>query len=268
MSILNKTDAKSTENNHSINGSSAETVDANWKGLYRIGEVTALMQLVGILIIIIVSSTLGLKPTSAHEYFTLLQSDRIVELLRDDFLSLIIISLYLVTFFALYGALRRFNGVYSTFATVLTFAAVICCFASHSGFSMVHLSDQYAVASTEAQRSQLLAAGGAIISSDMWNSTAGFMAGILLQGAGVLISVVMLRSKIFSKITAYAGILANGFDLAQHLIHPFVPSIASILLMIAGPFYLLWFPFLGRDHFKLGRLEKKITVEKQGVTLP
>ena len=102
----------------------------------------------------------------------------------------------------------------------------------------------------------------------MWNSTAGFIAGILLQGAGVLISVVMLRGKTFSKVTAYAGILANGFDLTQHLMRPFLPSIASILLMIGGPFYLLWFPLLGRDLFRLGRLKKRITVEKQGATLP
>jgi len=112
---------------------------------------------------IIVVSTLGLKPTSAHEYFTLLESNRIVGLLRDDFLSLIIISLYLVTFFALYGAMRRVNGVYAALATVLTFAAVICSFASHSGFSMLHLSEQYAAALTDAVRSQLLAAGEAII---------------------------------------------------------------------------------------------------------
>ena len=80
--------------------------------------------------------------------------------------------------------------------------------------------------------------------------------------------VVMLRGKTFGKVTAYAGILANGFDLTQHLMHPFLPSIASILLMIGGPFYLLWFPLLGRDLFKLGRLEKKITVEKQSAALP
>lgn len=87
------------------------------------------------------------------------------------------------------------------------------------------------------------------------------MAGILLQGAGVLISIIMLRSSNFSRITAYAGILANGFDLAQHLIHPFIPSIASIPGMIAGLSYLIWFPMLGRDFFRLGRLEKKMNVE-------
>jgi hypothetical protein len=106
-----------------------------------------------------------------------------------------------------------------------------------------------------------VAAGEAIIASDMWNSTAGFMAGILLQGAGVLISIILLRSSNFSRITAYAGILANGFDLAQHLIHPFIPSIASIPGMIAGLSYLIWFPMLGRDFFRLGRLEKKMNVE-------
>ena len=106
------------------------------------------------------------------------------------------------------------------------------------------------------------------MASDMWNSTAGFMAGILLRGAVVLISVIILRGKIFGKVTAYAGILANGFDLTQHLMHPSLPSIASILLMIGDPFYLLWFPLLGRDLSKLGRLEKKITVEKRGATLP
>ena len=119
------------------------------------------------------------------------------------------------------------------------------------------LSDRYAAATTDVQRSQLLAAGEAIIASEMWNSTAGFMAGILLQGSGVFISIVMLRSKMFSKWTVYAGILANGFDLVQHIIHPFVPSISAIILMIAGPFYLIWLPLIGRDLLRLGQSVSK-----------
>ena len=47
----------------------------------------------------------------------------------------------------------------------------------------------------------------------------------------------------------------------------YLRSKAVGILMIAGPFYLLWFPFLVRDLFKIGRLEKKITVEKQSTTL-
>jgi hypothetical protein len=231
----------------------AETADSGWKGLYTAGGAAALMQLVCTLAIIIIAFTLGPKPGTADEYFTILQNDRFAGLLRDDFSSLIIIALNLATFPALYAALRRVNGAYAALATALVFVGVTSSFATHSGFSMLHLSDQYAAAATDAQRSQLLAAGEAIIASDMWNSSGGFLAGILLQGGSVLISVVMLRSKDFSKVTAYAGMLANGFDLAQHMITPFAPSIGTIILMVASPFYLVWFPSLGRDLYKLGR---------------
>ena len=79
---------------------------------------------------------------------------------------------------------------------------------------------------SDAQRTQLVAAGQAIIASDMWNGTAAYMGGILLQGSGVMISVIMLRSREFSKVTAIAGSLGNALDLTQHLLHPFAPSLS------------------------------------------
>ncbi len=236
------------------------TVHSQWKGLYRIGGVAALLQLATVLTIIIVTTTLGLKPGSAEEYFIILQHDRLAGILRDDFSSLIIVALYLGMFPGLYVALRRVNASYSALAALLTFVAVTTCFATHSGFSMIHLSDQYAAATTDAQRSQLLAAGEAVIASDMWNSTGAFMSGILLQGAGVIISMIMLRSKDFSKVTAYAGLLANGFDLAQHILHPFMPSISAILMMMGPPFYLVWFPMLSRDFFRLAATRVRTSV--------
>ena len=59
-------------------------------------------------------------------------------------------------------------------------------------------------------REQLLVAGEAVIAGDMWHSTSGFLAGIFMQGGFVLISAVMLRSKVFSKGTAITGMVANG----------------------------------------------------------
>ena len=54
--------------------------------------------------------------------------------------------------------------------------------ANESAFAMMHLSDLYAAASSAAQQEQLLAAGEAVIAANMWNSTAGFLAGIFMQG--------------------------------------------------------------------------------------
>lgn len=87
----------------------------------------------------------------------------------------------------------------------------------------------------------------------MWHSTAGFLAGIFMQGGFVLISVVMLQGKEFSKGTAYTGLLANGLDFVHVFVGLLAPSIATILLSIGGLFYLAWFPLLGRDLLKFRR---------------
>jgi hypothetical protein len=234
-----------------------ETAASEWKTLGRLGGVAALIQLACVLTTIIVAFTVGVEPKTADEYFTVLQNDRLVGLLRLDFSTLILISLVPLTAFGIYAALRRSHQAYPALATAFIFVGTILALANHSAFSMIHLSDQYAVATTAAQRAQLLAAGEAVIASDMWHSTAGFLAGIFMQGGFVFISLVMLQSKEFSKETAYTGLLANGLDFVHVFVALLAPSIATILLSIGGLFYLAWFPLLGRDLLKIGRSAAK-----------
>jgi hypothetical protein len=63
----------------------------------------------------------------------------------------------------------------------------------------------------------------------------------------------MLKSQDFSKVTAISGLLGNALDLIQHLLHPFAPSIAAPIQMFMGIFYLVWFPMLARDFFRLAK---------------
>jgi hypothetical protein len=79
------------------------------------------------------------------------------------------------------------------------------------------------------------------------------MSGIFLQGATTLISFLMLRSRVFSKATAWVGILAHGFDLAHILFIVFVPLIGQWLMVIAGPLYPVWFFMVGRRLLQLGK---------------
>jgi hypothetical protein len=234
-----------------------ETKDSNLKCLYFTGGIAALLQLASIIAFTVLMTTLGPKPTSAEEYFTIQQSSRLASVLRGDFLLLILIGLYLLTFSALYAALRQVNPIFTALATLFTFIAVTLTFANEPTFSLLYLGDQYAGATTEAQRAQFLAAGEAVIASDMWNSSGAYMSGILLQGAGVIISVIMLGSKDFSKVTAWSGLLGNGLDLAQHILHPLAPSVSATISMIMGPFYLVWFTMLGRDLLRLGYRDSK-----------
>jgi len=221
------------------------------KSLYTIGGISAFLQLVAILSYVVAIAVLGPKPTNAEEYFSIYQSSRLEAVLRGDFLLLILIGLYLGTIPALYVALRRLSPIYTALATLFSLIAVTGTFASESTFSLLHLGEQY-VTATVVQRSQLIAAGQAIIASDMWNGTAAYMGGILLQGSGVMISLIMLRSKDFSKVTAYSGLIGNGLDLIQHILHPFAPSVSASISMVMGLFYFVWFPILARDLFRLG----------------
>ncbi|MEA4907293.1 MAG: hypothetical protein VB089_06730 [Anaerolineaceae bacterium] len=221
----------------------------NWKRLYPLGGTAALLQLAIVLVITVAAVALGLRPANVQEYYALYQSDRLALLLRDDFTSLLLVALYLFTIPALYIALRRIDAAATALASLFVLVAVVTCFATNSGFSMLYLSQQYAAA----PRRELLAAGEAVLAADMWHSSGAYLAGILMQGGGMILSLVMLRSRDFAKATAYSGLLGNGLDLIQHVLYPFAPAVSDAIAPLMGVFYLAWFPLLAWNLFRLGR---------------
>jgi len=224
------------------------------KLLYTIGGIATLVQLSAILASIVVAVVFGPRPTSATEFFAIQQANPLAALLQGDFVMMVfLLGAYLGTFPALWWNLREVNPIGASFATLFTFIAVILSFSGESTFALLHLGNQYWAASSEAARAQLLAAGEAILAAGWWHSTGSYMTGILLQGSGVIISLVMLKSKNFSKVTAISGLLGNALDLLQHLLHPFSPSISTPIQMFMGIFYFIWFPMLARDFFSLAK---------------
>jgi hypothetical protein len=161
--------------------------------------------------------------------------------------------LYYLLFLGLFAALREADCGPVILATGLAFAGVTLVLATPSALSMLSLGDKYAAATTDQARSQLLAAGEAILAADMWHGTGAIIGGILLQSGAVLVSVVMLRTRVFSRTTACVGIVTHGLDLAHAVLGPFVPLAGVVLMAIAGPLYLAWFPLVGRRLLRLGR---------------
>jgi hypothetical protein len=228
----------------------AEGAASQWDTLRRLAGWATLAQLLCLLLSIGIGIAAGLEPATAQEYFVMLQQDRLVGLLRLDFPTVVLICLFCITAYGIFGTLRRNDGAYAGLATVLVYVGVVLALANHSALSMIRLSDLYAVATTAAAREQLLVAGEAIIAGDMWHSTSGFLAGIFMQGGFVLLSARMLRGKAFGRGTAVSGLAANGLDLLHVFVGLLLPSVATILLSIGGVFYLAWFPLLARDLLK------------------
>jgi hypothetical protein len=124
---------------------------------------------------------------------------------------------------------------------------------------MISLSNQFATATTDTQKTLLLAAGETILTSS--NGTGANIAGLFLEGAALIISIIMLRSGIFGRSTSVMGILGHGLDFARIFINlVFVPitslalvsTIGFILLAIGGPLQLIWYALIGRRLFQLG----------------
>lgn len=231
----------------------------NWHTLYKITAVSALILLVYSLATMVLLAAIGGQPETAQEGFAMLAQNRLVGLLRLDVLTLLVMPLYYLLLLSLYGALRGVDGAKSLLALVLGLAGVTLVLATPSAFSFLTLSDRFAAATDEAQRTLLLAAGEAVLASDLWHGSGALVGGLLLQTATLILSLVMLRSADFSKITAWVGVVMHGLDLLHIVAGFFIPAAGVALMVVAGPLYLIWFPLLARDFLQLTK-----TVEQVG----
>lgn len=212
------------------------------------GAITA--QLATLIFGFVVIAVFGNKPQDTLGYLTIFRENALIGLMRDEFHLVVMISLYIFSFCGLFFLTMRKHFNLAFIAFVITIIAAVLNISSHSGFSLLHLSELYWAAPDDVVRSQLLAAGQAMIAKDMWNSTTAFFSGLFLQGGGILMSLAMIGCSSFRKITWISGLIANGFDLVNHLIHYFAPGAAEIFLLISGPFYILWFVMMALDLLK------------------
>jgi hypothetical protein len=243
---------------------SAETADSAYKSLYKLGGAAAL-----IVVVLILGEVIGHvfypQPSTVSDWFTLFQSNRIIGLLDFWGLEVPMYAMYVMVFLALYVVLRKVNKGHMVIAMTFALLGIGIFFATNNPFSMLSLSNQYAAATTDAQRSTLLAAGQAVLANTNQRAVSGFNMGLFLVSvAGLIVSAVMLKSNTFSRSTAYVGILAHALSLADYLRQALTPS-AIVALLVILPytlFLVMWFALVGRRLFQLGRLEGK-TLPKQ-----
>jgi uncharacterized membrane protein len=100
--------------------------------------------------------------------------------------------------------------------------------------------------SDDTERSTYLAAGQAMLATYL--GIAYHVSLIVGSVALILISVVMLRSRMFGRVTAWAGILGNGLALGLYL-----PVIGIWLLVALMLPLFVWQLLVGRRLLQLGR---------------
>lgn len=241
-----------------MNKTIIELEESPWKSLYIVGGTAALTIVVVALIEIIITFFPGgnAPQETVNDWFTLFENNWFLGLRNLGLLNIIIMVLGIPAFLALYGAHRHINQAYALLAMIIFFIGVAVFLATNRAFPMLELSRQYLAATTNAQRAMLAAAGQAMLAVGKSHSPGTWLGFFLSETAGIIISLVMVKSKIFSQATAYAGMVGFSFLLVFDIVSSFALGLTDaviVLAMIGGFLSMAWYILLARRLFQLGR---------------
>ena len=252
--------------------SDSEIRNSSWRALYITGGVAALLavfvfrrNLAAELMLLVNFGIIGGVPTTplvtAFDWFRLFQDNWLVGLTLLNFFDLVEYALLGLIFLALCGALWQSNRSAMLIATTSGLVGITVYFASNQAFAMLALSERYATATNEAQRSMYLAAGETLLAINnpgaIYQGTGIYISYFLVLFAGLLISIVMLQSDIFSKATAITGILANGIGLCYFIGLAFASDLYWIAHPISAPFRVVWYFLIAWRLFKFGKAKPR-----------
>lgn len=223
----------------------AQQAGSSWRTLYRAAGAAALITAVLIPIQIAVFIAYPFPDTVAG-WFRLLQDNALAGLVDLDLLLVVDNVLLVVIALAVYVALRRASPSVTTMATGLWLLAIVMVIAANPAVEMLSLSDQFAAATTEAQRSSALAAGQALLAG--WEGTAFQVGYVVGQLAGIMIGMVMLRSNLFGRAVPYTLILGNVLGFGYYL-----PTVGLAISAFSGVVLWVWYLLVAQRFFQLGR---------------
>jgi hypothetical protein len=228
---------------------------SSWKTLYRLGGSAALLAAVlfrrNIGAEVSLFTGANAIPHSAADWFGLLQAHPFIGLSFLAVFDLVNYALVGLVFLALAAALWPAHKSLVTMALASGLVGIAVSFATNISFSMMSLSQQYVAAASEAQRTNLLAAGQALLATSgaMANfpGTGTYIAYLLIALAGVIFASQLLHSH---RITAVIGLLAGGCDLAYCLTFAFSPVLQVVFMSCGGAFWMIWHILIGIQLFK------------------
>ncbi len=216
-----------------------------WDFLYRTAAIAALIS-VTLFLFQIVAFFVWPPPSTVAGHYALLHARPFVGLVSLDYVIVVDEVLGIPILLALYLSLRRVHESLVLIATMLSVVSTVCFISGNPSLSMLYLSQQYAAATTAAARDGLLGAGQAVLSS--WLGTPYQAAYVVGTISMLIISCVMLRSAVFSKFTAYVGIVAGivGFGL-------YVPRIGVYISILSVVAMQIWYAMIALTLFRLTR---------------
>ena len=213
--------------------------DRSWYGIYVVGAIAALLMLAGTVTDIVLTMIPGWEastvPPTIQAWFTQFQANPLLGLRNLDLLNITISAIGIPMYLALYGAHRRVSQAHAALALIVLLAGTVVFVTSNAALPMLELSQQYAVASTEAQRLTLEAAGAALLARGAHGSFGAFMGFFVSSIGTLLMGLVMLVGGVFSRVTGWAGVVGITLLIGYTFGTTFLSGAEAAMMVIALP---------------------------------
>jgi hypothetical protein len=229
--------------------SQSETINtnSNWNTLYKTGGVAAIVMV----FMIIIQSAVFIAfppPKTVIEYFNLFQTNPLLGFLDLDLLLVLANLMLILVFLSLYAALKQINKSLITIAITFGVMGIVLLIVSREvTISMFNLSNQYFTATTESQKLMLITIGQTMLST--YNGGVFDISYVMGSIPLLIISYIMLKSNIFSKVTA----ILLGLSGLLMIIPPTVGTIGIIISLISLVPTMIWLILVALRLFKLSK---------------
>ena len=231
----------------------------NWQGVYITGGIATMIALIGIVLDVIVGSTTGgnlsALPQTAVDRFAQFQASPLLGLYNLDLLNIVNQLFLIPAYVALYAAHRKTSHAFSLLALIIFLVGTTVFVTTNTALPMLELSNKYAMATTESQKTLLAAAGEAMLVRGSHGSLGVFIGFLLPNIAGLIMSFAMFSGTIFSKVASLMGIVGSILILFYIVLVTFAPTVkdmATAVSMPGGLLLMAWMVMFTIKFFKLG----------------
>lgn len=216
-----------------------ETSEREWKNIYRIGAAATILVLAGIILDVVAGNVTGGNisqlPHTATDRFNQFRESALLGLYNLDLLNVINQIVLIPSVFALYSVHRETGHPSALFALILFLVGSTIFICGNTALSMLDLSRRYFNADSEGQKLLIAAAGEAMLAKGSHGNLGVFIGFVLPGFANALMSGVMLKGRIFSRLTSWTGIISNSMMVIYIIMVTFIPSVGQMATAFAMP---------------------------------
>jgi hypothetical protein len=225
-----------------------------WGGISTL--IVILLTILDIIAGSVLTSDLSSLTQSATEKFNLINENRLLGLYHFDFLNMIVSLIMIPSFLALYIVHSKELNMPALFSLLFFLTGTTIFITNNSALTMLDLSNKYISATTNEERIIFAAAGEAMIAKGAHGGFGVFPGFFLITMSELVISIVMLKGKVFSKTTSVCGVAGTSLLIFYLVLVTFYPPARSIAMIIAVPGGLLslaWMILYTKKFFQLAR---------------